>query len=486
MVFVDYFSQPIAYDPATDDLVVDALFTVHAVDDVALSAPLAITDPTSGSAIAELRSSRVGVLPDFRAPGDPAQVILKSGPFTTKLTSTFGAVLAAGLDPDTVAAATSAAAQAAASALAAQEAAESINGTNVTIGPVPPNTGFWVDAPLPTVAATPPTFLDPSGTANDTYTVPTTAHITYRVGGVVAAAGTFPATGTIVITAEAASGYALTGPSTWSHTFSTATDPTPVTPTAPTFNDDTDTYVIPDMTGVDYRISGAIVAAGTYTVSAPASISITATARAGYTLTGTSSWSFSFTAPASMWTPNGATVLTSDSFTGSGNAESRPTDLTWGGTAVTPTTSVAGAFTVDGEALDTTAVGRLRYAATGSGRLYFGVKIASVPVPAGGFDVRYGLPASGGTSTGVKIISVSGGLNRARLIVSGTQQGADHPIALGDQVGLLLDGTTVQLYINGALAETATTAVAANDTHGFVAFGAAADVISDLIIAALA
>ncbi|KDA05868.1 hypothetical protein DC31_13975 [Microbacterium sp. CH12i] len=100
--FQDYFGTPIAYNPATEDLVSDAEFTVHAVDDLALATPLRITDPTSGVEISTLKASNIGVLPDFRADGDPVQVIIKSGSFTTKLTSVYGAVVAAGLDPATV------------------------------------------------------------------------------------------------------------------------------------------------------------------------------------------------------------------------------------------------------------------------------------------------------------------------------------------------------------------------------------------------
>lgn len=90
MALQDFFGTPIAYDPDADNLVINAEFTVHAVDDVALATPLPVTDPVSGAPIT-LRSSPIGVLPDFRVPGDPARVILKSGPFTTRVSSVYGA-----------------------------------------------------------------------------------------------------------------------------------------------------------------------------------------------------------------------------------------------------------------------------------------------------------------------------------------------------------------------------------------------------------
>lgn len=91
MAYTDFFGTPIAYNPDTNELLGDALFTVHAIDDVGLSTPLLVTDPVSGAPINPLQSSPIGVLPSFRAPGDPAQVILKSGPFTTRITSVYGA-----------------------------------------------------------------------------------------------------------------------------------------------------------------------------------------------------------------------------------------------------------------------------------------------------------------------------------------------------------------------------------------------------------
>lgn len=120
--FQDYYGTPIAYNPATEELVSDAQFTVHATDDIALATPLRLFDPTSGVEISTLEASNIGVLPDFRVEGDPTQVIIKSGSFTTKLTSVFGAVVQAGLDSATVQAAI-AAGQTAATASAAASAA---------------------------------------------------------------------------------------------------------------------------------------------------------------------------------------------------------------------------------------------------------------------------------------------------------------------------------------------------------------------------
>ncbi|MEO6513531.1 MAG: hypothetical protein ABIR37_02465 [Candidatus Saccharimonadales bacterium] len=64
------------------------------------------------------------------------------------------------------------------------------------------------------------TFNDVCATANDTYTIPTTLGVVYKVNGAVKGAGTYPATGAVTVTAEAASAaYVLTGTTSWAHTF---------------------------------------------------------------------------------------------------------------------------------------------------------------------------------------------------------------------------------------------------------------------------
>jgi lysophospholipase L1-like esterase len=130
--FLDSFAQPIAYNPDTEKLVADAEFTVHLPDDLSFANPLTVRDPVSDVPISPLRANAVGVLPDFRVPGDPPQVLLKSGSFVTKVTSVFGAVLAAGLAPDVVAEAIAARAAAQSSADIASTAATNAAGSAST------------------------------------------------------------------------------------------------------------------------------------------------------------------------------------------------------------------------------------------------------------------------------------------------------------------------------------------------------------------
>jgi hypothetical protein len=79
-----------------------------------------------------LSSSNIGVLPAFRVAGNLPQVVLKSGSFTTLLSSRFGPLVEAGFDADQVAAAADSAPTAIAArdaAIAARDAALSVPAT---------------------------------------------------------------------------------------------------------------------------------------------------------------------------------------------------------------------------------------------------------------------------------------------------------------------------------------------------------------------
>lgn len=136
------------------------------------------------------------------------------------------------------------------------------------------------------VKPAPVVFTDSGGTANDTYTIPATVGIEYLVRSAgrdnVVAAGTYSYS-----TADMFFGFARTKPdyilapgaiSAWSKTFQAT--PYLASPAAVTFTDkegtNEDTYTIPATTGIDYLVSGRVVAAGTY----PATGTVTATARA--------------------------------------------------------------------------------------------------------------------------------------------------------------------------------------------------------------
>ncbi|MBC7943592.1 hypothetical protein H7X68_03795 [Candidatus Saccharibacteria bacterium] len=73
--------------------------------------------------------------------------------------------------------------------------------------------------PLTSVTPAAPTFVDKAGTKDDTYTVPSTVGVKYTVNGVVVAAGTYPAKGTVTVTAKAKPGFVVKGASSWSHKF---------------------------------------------------------------------------------------------------------------------------------------------------------------------------------------------------------------------------------------------------------------------------
>lgn len=118
----DYFPATIAIDPTTSILVKGAESQVFAWADTSFSTPLAITD-LLGVPIAYLESSPSALYSEFKVPGH-VQVRVRdthSG-VVTPMTSFYGAVIAAGLDPDTVAEAIAAGANAAAVLTAALQA----------------------------------------------------------------------------------------------------------------------------------------------------------------------------------------------------------------------------------------------------------------------------------------------------------------------------------------------------------------------------
>ena len=108
------------------------------------------------------------------------------------------------------------------------------------------------------VSATAPTQVESCGTENDTYTITATEGVVYKVDGVETAADTYPGTGSVTITAEAAEGYVLTGDTEWTFEFDATACPTEVRASAPTFTEvcstENDTFTIPSTEGVIYKV----------------------------------------------------------------------------------------------------------------------------------------------------------------------------------------------------------------------------------------
>ncbi|MGK3649730.1 S-layer homology domain-containing protein [Pseudarthrobacter enclensis] len=148
------------------------------------------------------------------------------------------------------------------------------------------------------VTAAAVTFNDEDGTAKDTFTVPSTEGVEYLVGGKVTAAGTYPGSGTVKVTARPLADYVLAEGATakWSHEFKAT--PYPVTPAAVTFNDEDgtakDAYTVPLMKGVEYLVGDKVTAAGTYPGSG--TVKVTARALPDYVLVegATAEWSHEF------------------------------------------------------------------------------------------------------------------------------------------------------------------------------------------------
>lgn len=160
-----------------------------------------------------------------------------------------------------------------------------------------------------------------------TYTIKSTPNVAYSVGGVTKAAGTYDGVAgtTITVVATAASGYVLTGPSSFPLVFATAScAPQNATPVTPTFVDSVcvagggasnkaANYTIPTTTGVDYYVGATKVAAGTYPAEDGSTITVTAQAQAGYALQGTASFPHTFPTPSCAST---TTTTTTDTAVG--------------------------------------------------------------------------------------------------------------------------------------------------------------------------
>jgi hypothetical protein len=92
------------------------------------------------------------------------------------------------------------------------------------------------DCEPPNTPVTPaaPTKADPCGTANDTFTIPSTTGVVYKVNGEVKGAGTYAGSGSVTVTAHAIEGYVLEGTSQWTLVFTNeACPPPPPPPTVP-------------------------------------------------------------------------------------------------------------------------------------------------------------------------------------------------------------------------------------------------------------
>ena len=182
-----------------------------------------------------------------------------------------------------------------------------------TFGSVPDNCVI----PPTDVAATAPTFRDPTCDAGAALELPTVTGVTYAVEGIVGPGRE------VTVTAEAEEGSALKGTDEWKHTYGTVPDnctappgpPIQVTP-AVAFRDptcDAAAAVVPTTTtGLTYTVAGTVAPGGTVTVSA--------SANDGYTIVGNDTWTHTFgqvpsncstaTTPATPTTPAPPTTPT--------------------------------------------------------------------------------------------------------------------------------------------------------------------------------
>ena len=165
------------------------------------------------------------------------------------------------------------------------------------------NTQFTIETCAPTVVPVTPATMNDGlcGTDGDTYTIPSTPNVIYKVNGKTVAAGTYNATTLQYITGvhirayAVNSDYTLSGDTSWDFAFSAKPCPAPVTP--PTqFQDcgtDKDGYTIPSSNHIKYYVNGKYTPAGTY-YNAPSIVVITAVADHGYVPASQAIWVFTY------------------------------------------------------------------------------------------------------------------------------------------------------------------------------------------------
>ena len=133
-------------------------------------------------------------------------------------------------------------------------------------------------APATPVTAAGPARVDGCGSGKDTYTIPAVTGVEYLVAGTVKAAGSYPGTGTVTITARAKTGYVLTGTTTWTLSWTTTACTTTVTGNALS----TPTWTLPKAT-LSWASTGAPAGTTlTYDVQYRA-VTLSATGARGYT-----------------------------------------------------------------------------------------------------------------------------------------------------------------------------------------------------------
>lgn len=86
---IDYFDAKLALNQEATNVVPGAVAQVYAAEDTAFTTPLAITDLT-GVPLTALIASPMGIYPPFKVVSGQQDVIAKSGPMMTPLTSREG------------------------------------------------------------------------------------------------------------------------------------------------------------------------------------------------------------------------------------------------------------------------------------------------------------------------------------------------------------------------------------------------------------
>ena len=246
--------------------------------------------------------------------------------------------------------------------------------------------------------------------------------------------------------------------------FSTGGAPIQVTANVPTADDDANLITWTPKTGVEYVIGGTVRTPPYSVGSAAATVTVEARAQAGYTLTGTTSWTFTFTqAPTTPATAYADAVMADAPvafYMLDEPAGTTPVDKTGTTTATNNGVTLGSQSIIAGatSALATTTATGANYIAIGQPAAFASATVATIEFIMKGSG-RGGIvnKSNADTQKGGAITYIDDGTFRVFEAPSGAWTSTVGKVGLNEtaHIAIVLDGTNVTLYKNGAQVETA-------------------------------
>jgi hypothetical protein len=262
-------------------------------------------------------------------------------------------------------------------------------------------TSIWsLTVPLIAVSVTTAPVADKTA---GTYTIPSQVGVQFFIDNKPVPAGTYKSSADVAVSAQATTGYTLTGTTQWVLHPGLET----VYASGPLFVDYSNLFLIPDQAGVQYYLNGKDVAGGRYTGTGK--VVVTAAAKPGYRLAdGAASWSHDYTPPLVKVT---ASAPTFNRTTGKYTIPAR-TGVTY---LVNGAVKVAGTYASRAK-ITVTAKSAAGYVLTGTASWSYNLAPQAVTAAAPVFNRttgKYTIPARAGVAYAVNGKTTAGGTYKA-------------------------------------------------------------------------